>query len=113
MRQQIIQNNYLYVPEFISRGDALSLAKEFKEHCTKFNLVGDSQSFNSSAKYDFLPFLRLLVEKVPEVTALLGEKVLPTYTYARIYRRGSVLERHRDRHACEISFTLKKIKCMS
>jgi hypothetical protein len=106
MRHQIIQNNYLYVPEFISKDEAQSLAKEFKAHSEKFNLQGDSQAPNSTSMYDFLPFVRLLVEKVPEATALLGEKVLPTYTYARVYKHGSVLERHRDRPACEISFTI-------
>jgi hypothetical protein len=106
MRHQIIQNNYLYVPEFISKDEAQSLAKEFKAHSEKFGLQGDIQAPNSSTMYDFMPFVRLLVEKVPEATALLGEKVLPTYTYARVYKHGSVLERHRDRPACEISFTI-------
>jgi hypothetical protein len=106
MRLQIIQNNYLYVPEFISQDDAKDLTKQFKEYAKKFNLQGDSQAPNSACMYDFMPFVRLLVEKVPEVTALLGEKVLPTYTYARLYKHGSVLDRHRDRPACEISFTL-------
>jgi len=31
---------------------------------------------------------------------------LPTYSYARIYKNGSVLTRHTDRDACEISLTL-------
>jgi len=60
--------------------------------------------------YDYLPFVRLLVERVPEVSELLGEKVLPTYTYARVYKEGSELLRHRDRPACEISLTLNLSK---
>jgi predicted 2-oxoglutarate/Fe(II)-dependent dioxygenase YbiX len=36
----------------------------------------------------------------------LGEPVIPTYTYARVCKNGSILERHRDREACEISITL-------
>jgi len=107
---QIIQNNYLYVPEFISQNDAQDLAKQFKEHSEKFNLQGDSQAPNSASMYNFMPFVRLLVEKIPEATALLGENVLPTYTYARVYKHGSMLERHRDRPACEISFTLNLSK---
>jgi hypothetical protein len=110
MRSQIIQNNYLYVPEFISLDDAQDLAKQFKEHSEKFNLQGDPQVPNSASMYNFMPFVRLLVEKIPEATALLGEKVLPTYTYARVYKHGSVLERHRDRPACEISFTINLCK---
>jgi hypothetical protein len=103
---KIFQDNYLYVPEFISQDNAKNLAEQFKEHSKKFNLQGDYQAPNSVSIYNFMPFVRLLVEKIPEVNSLLGEKVLPTYTYARIYKHGSVLERHRDRPACEISFTL-------
>jgi hypothetical protein len=47
-----------------------------------------------------------LCEKTPEVSARIGETVLPTYTYARAYQKGAVLERHSDRGACEISLTL-------
>ena len=57
-----------------------------------------------------MPFVRLLVEKVPEVSELLGEKVLPTYTYARVYKAGSELLRHRDRPACEISLSINLSK---
>jgi alkylated DNA repair dioxygenase AlkB len=110
MRLEIIQNNYLYIPGFIATGEAESLAESFKEHCKKFNLKGDPQAPNSQSKYDFLPFLRLLVEKIPQVNELLGESVLPTYTYARVYKKDSVLIRHRDRPACEISFTLNLSK---
>jgi hypothetical protein len=106
MRLQIIQNNYLHIPEFITVDEANNLASEFKKYCKKFDLHGDPQAPNSHSMYDFLPFVRLLVEKVPEVTALLGEKVLPTYTYARVYKEGSELTRHRDRPACEVSLTL-------
>jgi hypothetical protein len=110
MRLEIIQNNYLHVPSFVKQNEAIKLSEEFKEHCIKFNLEGDSQAPNSHSMYDFMPFVRLLVEKVPEVSDLLGEKVLPTYTYARVYKEFSELLRHRDRPACEISFTLNLSK---
>ena len=106
MRLEIIQNNYLHVPGFITDDEAQLLAKEFKEHCKKFNIQGDPQAPDSHAMYNSLPFVRLLVKKVKHVSELLGEDVLPTYTYARVYKNGSVLERHRDRPACEISFTI-------
>jgi len=110
MRLEIIQNNYLYIPGFISPETASFLSKEFKDYCAKFNINGDSQAPNSHSMYDFMPFVRLLVEKVPEVSEFLGEKVLPTYTYARVYKENSELLRHRDRPACEISLTLNLLK---
>jgi hypothetical protein len=109
MKQEIIQNNYIRIPEFIFRYQAAAFAEEFKTHALA-NCGGDSQAPNSHAKYDFMPFVRLLVGKVPEVSSLFGEEVLPTYTYARVYNNGSVLERHRDRPACEVSITLNLSK---
>jgi len=110
MQLEIIKNNYLHVPEFITNDEAQFLAKEFREHCKTFNLQGDPQAPNSQAVYNFLPFVRLLVKKIEHVSELLGEEVLPTYTYARVYKNDSVLERHRDRPACEISITLNLSK---
>jgi hypothetical protein len=110
MRIQIIQNNYLHVPGFITSDEALLFSKDFKSYCKKFKVEGDPQAPNSSAVYNYMPFLRLLVERVPEVSELLGEKVLPTYTYARVYKEGSELTRHRDRPACEISLTVNLSK---
>jgi hypothetical protein len=112
MQLKIIQNNYLHVPGFITPDEAALLAKDFKAHCEKFKVEGDPQAPNSSAVYDYMPFVRLLVEKVPEVSKLLGEKVLPTYTYARVYKEGSELLRHRDRPACEVSLTLNLSKAV-
>jgi hypothetical protein len=48
----------------------------------------------------------LLREAGPELSALLGYRLAPTYVYARIYQPGEVLERHIDREACEFSVTL-------
>ena len=33
-------------------------------------------------------------------------KLSPTYSYARIYKNGDVLARHKDRFSCEVSTTL-------
>jgi len=33
-------------------------------------------------------------------------KLLPNYSYTRIYKKGDVLKRHTDRDSCEISTTL-------
>ena len=38
-----------------------------------------------------------------EVTGL---KLYPAYTYARIYKKGDELKRHKDRFSCEISTTM-------
>lgn len=106
MRLQIIQNNYLHAPEFIDASRADSLAQEFLAYVHKYKPQGDPQAPRSPSVHNFLPFVKLLVEKIPHVSDLLGEPVLPTYVYARTYANGEILHRHRDRPACEVSITL-------
>jgi len=100
------ENNYLYIPNFIDSDVAKELAIEFKQAAIEENWDGDGQAPNSYSKYNFISFLELLCEKTPQVSNFLGEKVLPTYTYARVYKEGSTLTRHIDRPACEISLTI-------
>jgi hypothetical protein len=108
MNQQLIDDNYLHIPNFISKEEANSLASKLIEYSKLPGspMVGDEQAPNSLAKYNFLPFVKLLVRKIHDVSKILQEDVLPTYTYVRIYSHGEVLKRHRDRPACEISITL-------
>jgi hypothetical protein len=110
MRKTLLENNYLLVPNFISLEDARFLNGAFKEHVLTNNLKGDVKVPSSPSMYNFLPFVRLLINKIPEVQRLLQEDVLPTYTYARVYKNNSVLERHFDRFAGEISITLNLAK---
>jgi hypothetical protein len=103
---QLEKNNFLFVPNFISQEQANFLQQEFYKLEVSGQYTKDKQAPNSPAVYNFKPFLELLCQKTNEVTNLIEELVLPTYTYARIYKNGEVLERHRDRPACEISLTM-------
>ena len=106
MNQKLLDNNYIIIPNFISNYKANKLKDEFIEFSQQNNLGGDSQIPTSSSDYNYISFLELLCEKTPEVSEILEETVLPTYTYARVYKNGSVLEKHSDRDSCEISLTL-------
>ncbi len=43
----------------------------------------------------------------PVVEQIVGEELIPTYAYARLYGNGDTLEKHRDRPACEVSVTIQ------
>ena len=43
----------------------------------------------------------------PAMEELLGEELIPTYSYARLYSNGDDLKPHIDRPACEISATVQ------
>ena len=88
MNQALEQNNFLLVPNFISQERAQVLSQEFFILERDNGCVKDDQAPNSPAIYNFKPFLELLCQKTNEVTNLIEEQVLPTYTYARIYKNG-------------------------
>jgi hypothetical protein len=48
----------------------------------------------------------LLVKTLPVMKERTGLDLIPTYSYARVYEKGAILERHKDRPSCEISTTL-------
>ena len=53
------------------------------------------------------PLMDMLLERLrPTVERATGLSLFPTYSYFRVYKRGDVLRRHRDRPSCEISMTL-------
>jgi len=113
MQLEIIQNNYVLIPEFITQDKAVNLSEQFQEYCKKFNSKDVSDpSLHLGSALNWLPFIKILVEKTPEISNIVGESVLPTYTYARWQTMGHELPRHKDRPSCEISLSvnLKKDK---
>ena len=66
----------------------------------------DSQIPNTYSNYGDVVIETLLLKLQPLVEAETGMKLSPTYTYARIYKKGDELKRHKDRFSCEISTTM-------
>jgi len=73
---------------------------------TIFGTWGDSQVPNAYCNYADLVMEVLLVELMPLMQKMTDLKLTPNYSYARIYKKGDVLHRHKDRFSCEISTTL-------
>ena|GEM_PF-3240286 len=48
----------------------------------------------------------LMLHALPWVEKICGVKLLPTYSYYRVYKPGDELKKHTDRAACEISVSL-------
>lgn len=106
MNSKLFEDHYLIVRNFISFEKANKLAEDFKNYANTYDLKGDSHVPSCRGKYDYLPFIELLCEKTNIVSELIGESILPTYSYARIYQHGNELTPHVDKHCCEISLTV-------
>tara|TARA_R110000822_G_scaffold53334_1_gene137606 strand:+ start:2088 stop:2753 length:666 start_codon:yes stop_codon:yes gene_type:complete len=71
-----------------------------------FGTWSDTQVANTYSIYGdvlmevLLKEIKLIMEKIT------GLELIETYAYARVYKKGDVLHRHKDRFSCEISTTL-------
>ena len=66
----------------------------------------DQQVPNTYSCYSDFAMETLLVKMLPVMAKETGLQLVPTYSYARIYKKGDILRRHKDRPSCEISTTL-------
>ena len=66
----------------------------------------DIQVPNTYSHYGDVVMETLLERVKPRMEKETKLKLVPTYSYARIYKKGDVLTRHKDRFSCEISTTM-------
>jgi len=91
-----------YIPSFFSH----YLRNYFSLRTDNEKFVGDDQAPNSHCIYGDPAFEMLMFMSRPDIEEVVGKKLIPTYTYARIYKHGSDLKIHSDRPECEYSVTL-------
>ena len=106
LKETLIHDGFAIVPNFISKDSALALFDIYKKEESIKNETDPQVIGPAHSVVNFRPFLEILCEKIPQVSNMVEELVFPTYTFARIYRNGQVLERHTDRPACEISLSV-------
>lgn len=76
---------------------------QFTEYWGVWN---DQQVPETYSHYSDVAMETLLTEVHPIMEKTTGLKLTPNYSYARIYKKGDVLHRHKDRFSCEISTTM-------
>ena len=71
-----------------------------------FGTWSDQQVPNTYSHYADMVMETLLMKMLPVMKKETGLDLIPTYSYARAYKKGDILRRHKDRPSCEISTTL-------
>jgi hypothetical protein len=66
----------------------------------------DEQIPNTFSCYGDFVMDTLLVKMLPVMKEQTNLDLIPTYSYARAYKKGDELKRHKDRPSCEISTTI-------
>ena len=69
-------------------------------------VITRNRSIYDCMKMDLINYTALAVKIQPEIEKIVGKKLLPTYSFWRMYTYGGYLKKHTDREACEISVTL-------
>jgi hypothetical protein len=97
---------YMKVDNLLSR-DICKIAERYALY-DRYNdrNVEDGYVIGSHTKYADSLMESLLLFLKPEIEKHTTLKLIPTYSFFRIYKAGHVLDDHKDRHACEISVTI-------
>jgi|TARA_R110000796_G_scaffold122187_1_gene236536 hypothetical protein len=66
----------------------------------------DGQIPNTYSCYSDIAMETLMLKCQPIMEKATKLKLYPTYTHTRIYKKGDILKRHKDRFSCEVSTTL-------
>jgi hypothetical protein len=77
------------------------LLQHWRGECFRDNHVPTAASVCNVALTD-----ALLLELRPRIEAIAGCRLVPTYSYARVYFHGDGFIRHYDRGACEVSVSI-------
>ena len=71
-----------------------------------FGTWSDQQVPNTYSHYADMVMETLLMKVLPKMQKETGLQLVPTYSYARLYKKGDILKRHKDRPSCEKSTTI-------
>ena len=93
---------------FLLKRDAVEFMYKHNIH-SESSILGtwkDQQIPNTYSCYADFVMETLLMKVLPIMKQETGLDLIPTYSYARAYKKGDILKRHKDRPSCEISTTL-------
>ena len=118
------KNKYAVIKQAISKDLAafvanyFSMQKQVYDTCRQAryfspfeNILGHYESENEQipdtySQYANMAMETLLLKCQPKMEKITQLKLTPAYSYARIYKKGDELKRHKDRFSCEISTTM-------
>ncbi len=103
---QFAVQKYVHLPEFLDKDNCAQLTAELKKLVAQKQTTQDVQCPKSESIHGAEVFDSLLVQLIPHFEQASGKRLLPTYSYARLYAPGDELKNHTDRESCEISATV-------
>ena len=118
------KNKYIVIKKAVPKELAIflynyfAMKKQVYDTCRKAKYIspyeimlgfyeGDSHQVpNTYCCYSDIAMETLMLKCQPIMEKSTQLKLYPAYTYARFYKKGDILKRHKDRFSCEISTTM-------
>ena len=106
MKRDLREKGYILVKGLIEPGLArvlykMFLLKQWRGQCFRDNHIPTAVSISNDVLTD-----ALLLDLLPNMEEVAGCRLVPTYSYARLYFHGDAMLRHRDRGSCEVSASI-------
>jgi len=110
----IENENYIHIKDFLTEHEVrlFSTYCEIKHRSNIKNFDPNPVSHNRDTFFYGDPIMdSLLLSKQKFIEDQSGKKLLPTYSYWRMYTKYAVLDKHIDRPSCELSVTTNLGSC--
>lgn len=102
--EQFLKNKYVLLKNFLHKDTCGFMVAELNRLIAEKKTGPDCQVPNSETTHGAFDYV--LNELLPYFEKLSGKRLLPTYSFARMYAPGNELVNHIDRQSCEISATI-------
>jgi len=101
-------SNFLFNYFCMKRVVAKTLFEEryLSPYAEEWGIWTDPQVLNTYCNYGDVAMETLLEKTRPDIEKHTGLELVPMYSFARLYKKGDVLERHKDRFSCQVSVTI-------
>jgi hypothetical protein len=106
VEQHFAKHGWAYVPNLVEKYECEMLTNHLLFLDDQGKMKKDRLCSISSSIYGDSILDKFLELNRSKISKLINISLLPTYTYARIYKTKEVLPIHRDRPSCEISATI-------
>ena len=105
---RILDFFYAYITLFADRFEIIAndLPQYYNEYEHGWRSRKDPVAPHSFSKYGDMLADTLLLLMRENIEDKIGLKLIPTYGFFRLYKKGNDLELHKDRNSCEISLSL-------
>ena len=110
--EELANFTYLYflnkrkVALYFFQSEHVSRFTEESDYWGDWGYPGDDLVPNTYCHYSDLVMETLLQQMKPLMEKETETNLIETYSYARIYKKGDELKKHKDRDSCEISCTM-------